>query len=315
MADRGWSLGHPGLDAGVGLIPDAVHEAVFDETRQAGAALGFALALALRRLAAGDAGRPWLLCWSRRLLGQTGALSGHGLAGLGGDPGRVVLAAGRGDRDVLWTLEEAGRSAAVALAVGAVAEADLTATRRLSLVARDRGVTLLLVRHGTGLGPSAARSRWRVASAPSRPAGPGPRVPGERPCWRIAVEKGWRGRPQDWLVEWDHDTHRFYPVDPLADHAPGLGRAVAGGGAGGSRDPGGLGGPCAGAVVALFPAPAGDSAGASIGAVPIDAGGAPGGDLAAVPGAASDPANGAAGSGRGDAARGRGGGGGGGGRV
>src|SRR3546814_11674827 len=49
-----------------------------------------------------------------------------------------------------------------------MSELDLTASRRLALAAEKSGTTLLLLRTGADPVPSAAQTRWSVASAPSR---------------------------------------------------------------------------------------------------------------------------------------------------
>jgi len=225
VGKSGWTLGDAVLDGAVaGLSPAALHEAVPESAREEGAAAGFAVALALRRLGSlreADAGRPVFWVARRDGLQEAGMLSGRGLAGLGADPGRFLLAAGRTDADVLWALEEAVRSGAVALAVGEVEAADLVATRRLSLAAREHGVPVLLLRSARALGPSTARTRWRVASAPSRPQPFAQHAPGV-PRWRVALEKGWAERPQEWIVEWDDEACRFHNAAALADRAPGM---------------------------------------------------------------------------------------------
>lgn len=211
----GWTLGAPGIDAATGgLAPGALHEAVPADGREASAAAGFAVALALRRLA-GKETRPILWVARRDGLYEAGALSARGLVDLGADPGRFLLAAGRRDADVLWALEEALRSGAVALAVGEIAAADLVATRRLSLAAREAMVPALLLRAARALGPSAARTRWRIASAPSMPPRFAASAPG-LPRWRLALVKGFRERPQEWIVEWDDEAHCFLDVAALA---------------------------------------------------------------------------------------------------
>lgn len=214
----GWTLGVAGIDAATGgLSPGAVHEAVPVDGCEGAAAAGFAVALALRRLVAKES-RPVLWVTRRDGLYEAGALSARGLADLGADPGRFLLAAGRADADVLWALEEAVRSGAVALAVGEVEAADLTATRRLSLAAREHGVPALLLRATRRLGPSAARTRWRVAAAPSVPPRFAHRAPG-RPRWRVTLEKGFRERPQEWVLEWDDEARCFRESAALADRA------------------------------------------------------------------------------------------------
>ena len=206
--ERALSLGAPAIDRALGDLPaTAVHEIVPASGGEIAAATGFLLALALALGRDDDAVKSPILWVTRRSgLYEAGALSGRGLADLGADPGRFLLAAGRRDSDVLWALEEAARSGAVALAVGEIAGADLKATQRLALAAREQDCPVLLLREACELVPSAARSRWRVAAAPSIPPRLGPYAPG-RVCWRVTLERGWRGRPQSWLLEWDDETH------------------------------------------------------------------------------------------------------------
>ena len=76
--------------------------------------------------------------------------------------------------DVLWAMEEALRcralSCVIAELTGEGAVADLTATRRLSLAAREGASARtsgfgLLVRHNATAVPSAAATRWQIAPA------------------------------------------------------------------------------------------------------------------------------------------------------
>ncbi|GGO11671.1 hypothetical protein GCM10007972_15670 [Iodidimonas muriae] len=212
-------MGVASFDAALGgLALGVVHEVVPQDVLNVGAAAGFVGALALRRLA-GEATGPVFWCARHDGLFEAGALSGRGLVNMGADPSRFLLASGRRDEDVLWALEEALRSGAVALAVGEVASASLVATRRLSLAARDHGVPAVLLRTERGLGPSAARTRWRVAAAQSRPPPFAPTAPG-RPCWQVALVKGWREQPVSRILEWDHETRCFLDIAGLADHLP-----------------------------------------------------------------------------------------------
>ncbi|MFQ5347268.1 MAG: ImuA family protein [Rhodothalassiaceae bacterium] len=215
---RSLSLGVPVIDRGLANLPAAaVHELVPASGGDIAAATGFllALALALKREDA-TADRPILWLTRRGALHEAGALSGRGLADLGVDPGHLLLAATRRDEDVLWALEEAARAGAVAVAVGEIAEAGLKATQRLALAARAQGCPVLLLRAARGLSPSAARSRWRIAAAPSARLRLAPHVPG-RARWRVVLEKGWRARPGDWILEWDDATHSLRLAAALAD--------------------------------------------------------------------------------------------------
>jgi len=216
---RAVSLGEPTLDHALSDLPAAaVHEIVPASGGEIAAATGFLLALALALKRDDEAAdRPILWVTRRSGLYQAGALSGRGLVDLGVDPGHFLLAAGRRDSDVLWALEEAARSGAVVSAVGEVAGANLKATQRLALAARAHGCPVLLLREARGLGPSVARSRWRIGAAPSMPPRLGSHAPG-RARWRVALEKGWRERPQSWLLEWDDATHSLRLAAALADH-------------------------------------------------------------------------------------------------
>ncbi|RMD87819.1 MAG: hypothetical protein D6807_07130, partial [Alphaproteobacteria bacterium] len=153
VRERSLSLGVPVIDHALAHLPAAaVHELVPESGCDVAAATGFLLALALTlRRDDATADRPILWLTRRGALQEAGALSGHGLVDLGVDPGRLILAAARRDEDVLWALEEAARAGAVALAVGEVAKADLKATQRLALAAREQGCPVLLLREARGL--------------------------------------------------------------------------------------------------------------------------------------------------------------------
>ncbi len=128
---------------------------------------------------------------------------------------------------MLWALEESLTGAGFAAAIGVLARDhrhyDFTASRRLSLRAAESGATALVLRIGdAGGGATAAATRWSIAARPSVPVRhPGHAMPGlGLPRWRVDLLRCKRGRPHDWLVEWDHETVRFHLAAPLADRAP-----------------------------------------------------------------------------------------------
>lgn len=92
-----------------------------------------------------------------------------GLARAGLAPGRLILACADGDRATLAVMEEAMGAAAVV--VGEIRQAGpwlMTASRRLQLRCEARGtLALLLVRTPGAALPTAARTAWQVAPAPS----------------------------------------------------------------------------------------------------------------------------------------------------
>ena len=188
--------------AGGGLPLGCLHEVL--GAADDGAATGF-VALLLARLAA-RAGRSVL--W----LTRDADLHAPGLAGYGLTPDRLVLARGRRPADLLWALEEAARSDAVAAVVGEVESADLTASRRLQLAAEAGGVTtFLLRRHGAEM-TSSAVTRWRVTSLG------GPPVAGEPglglPCWQLDLLRCRGGRPDRWPVAWHGPAAGLVLADP-----------------------------------------------------------------------------------------------------
>lgn len=215
-----WEFGAAEFDAhlaGGDLLRDRLHE-VRPKVAGDGAPAGFAVALALCLQRA--AGRGFVL-WCDRFAGmrQAGALYGPGLFDLGLDPSRLIHVELRRDIDVFWAMEEGLRSRALVAVVGDVAEADLTASRRLNLAAQETGVTPVLIRSATDHGASAAWTRWAVASAPSAAHVFEPRAPG-RTRWEVELMRSRAGaRPRTWTLEWSHETHRFAVVTGLADGA------------------------------------------------------------------------------------------------
>ena len=198
-------FGLPALDDRLphgGLAFGAVHEIAPADEADLPAAFGFLLAL-LGRMP----GRtPLLLVLASKKLARCGQPHGHGICTLGLDPARLILTATADQTEALWTTEEAMRSrgpAAVACALGG--RLDLKASQRLLHAARDARLPLLLLRPD-GKSVPTATTRWRIGTVP------GPRdrfgmLSGWR--WRVALERCRNGRPGDWMLEFDHATHRF----------------------------------------------------------------------------------------------------------
>jgi len=194
-------LGVPAIDGHLpwgGLALPGLHEIVGMPAD--GAAVAFT-AVILGRL---SRGRPVL--WSS--LRRPG-LYGYGLADLGWDPATLLLARGRRHEDVLWQLEEGLRSGAVAAVVGDVIAPDLTASRRLQLAAEAaRSPAIILLPVGAGPPHSAALTRWRVASRPSRQG---------RPVWCLDLQRCRGGTPARWCVEWDDEAVALSLAAEMAD--------------------------------------------------------------------------------------------------
>ncbi len=205
-------LGVPGIDGrlpgglGLGLPHEVAPEAVGDEA----AALGFVLALVARRLASGSGEALLVLAPGYPLP------YGHGLAGLGLDPGRLLILEAGSEADVFRALEAALQSRTLRAVAGLVSEGlPLIAGRRLQRVGGD---ALLLVLRPPGADrPNGAATRWRIAAAPALRDRFG-RAYGPR--WEARLDRCRNGRTGTWIVEWDPAAHRFGLAEGLARHAP-----------------------------------------------------------------------------------------------
>ncbi|AWN39186.1 ImuA family protein [Methylobacterium radiodurans] len=199
------------LPGGLGLgLP---HEVVPDGPGDEAASLGFALALVARRLAEATGEALLVLAPGHPLP------YGHGLAGLGLDPERLLILEVGSEADVFRALEAALQSRALRAVAGLVSEGlPLIAGRRLRIVGGD---ALLLVLRPTGAEqPNGAATRWRIAAAPAARDCFGHPV---APRWRLRLDRCRNGRTGTWIVEWDRAARRFGLAERLAGHASAAG--------------------------------------------------------------------------------------------
>jgi len=190
------------------LARGRVHEVYAQENDDAAGAAGFTAAVAVTLTGPGQAVL-WLR--TRRAARSGGLLQANGWAELGGFPGTALI----GELPDAVTLLRAAVDALRCPALGAVIvevwgvmrELDLTASRRLALAAEKSGVPLVLLGIEASPVPSAAQTRWQVASAPSR-ALPG-NAPG-LPTFNVTLLRQ-RGGPGGlaWQLEWDRDRCMF----------------------------------------------------------------------------------------------------------
>jgi protein ImuA len=142
---------------------------------------------------------------------ENGALYGLGLDQVGIAPERLITVAAPRARDVLWAMEEALRSRAIAVAIGEIRARSINqvATRRLSLAAAGGETLGILLRTAPDEEPSAVATRWIIGAAPSsfssseRSRGIGP------PRLAVHLVRNRRGHLGAWIVEWNSVEQRF----------------------------------------------------------------------------------------------------------
>ncbi|HYC24775.1 MAG TPA: hypothetical protein VEC58_01955 [Roseiarcus sp.] len=165
---------------GGGLSGDALHEIAPALAGDGPAAMGFALCLAGRFCMASSRRAPALVASEDFCLRETGWLYGPGLAPFGLDRERLVIVNAPDGRALLWAMEEALKSGALAVVVGELWSVarhyGLAASRRLLLAARAGSTPALLV-HGGLFGQaqalsSAAETRFEITAAASRRLAP-----------------------------------------------------------------------------------------------------------------------------------------------
>ena len=206
------------LGGGLGLA--MLHETYAAETADMASSTGFAAAL-MQRIADQNPRKKQPVVWIRQIMSESemGRLYPHGLAGLGLDPTDLITVRVRQPIHFLSAGLEAVRCTSLAGVVieawGAPRELDLTATRRLALAAEKSGVTPFLLRAATDEQPSAAFTRWQIASAPSRALAAN--APGH-PTYDITLLRNKAGtHGQSWRVEWHHELGQFQFSKPLWD--------------------------------------------------------------------------------------------------
>ena len=204
-------LGLAAFDAllGGGFPLAALHEVCASESRDGGAASGFALALLTRLVEAGEVSSIlWISQADARR--EAGFLYAPGLIRLGLDPACIVEVAARTQREALWAFEAALSCRGVGAAICELRQAslDLSATRRCALRAREAGVTGFLLRLGSHAEPSAAELRFRIAALPAGAIGHFPAGIG-RMAWRLALEKNRGGPTGAFALEWNAYERAF----------------------------------------------------------------------------------------------------------
>jgi protein ImuA len=199
-------LGHGEIDLSLngGLRLGVVHE-VFAVTGHEAAATGFVVGLASRVLANKR------LMWIRQDFAalEFGELSATGLVELGLDPSRLLLLCMANAGDCLRAANDALSCVALGAVViempGSPRVFDLVASRRLTLAAMQKSVTVFVLRFGATPGASSAETRWQVRTAPS----PGRSGNWGHPVFVVDLIRNRHGGTGSWAVEWNCDAYCF----------------------------------------------------------------------------------------------------------
>jgi protein ImuA len=191
---------------GGGLASASLHEIAADTWLDAGAALGFTLALAARAYDRRD------VLWIQT---DFAALEGGNLYGPGNDalglPSRAMLVL-KTPRplDALRAMEEALRCRALSSVICELPDdgalADLTATQRLTLAAREGSAFGFLLRHRASPLAVAADTRWKISAVTSRPdrfGGLG------NAAFTASLLRNRRGPEGQWIIAWNHHERAF----------------------------------------------------------------------------------------------------------
>jgi len=208
IAARVRTFGVPAIDASLqgGLAPANLHEIAPASARDLGAALGFTLALAARA----PNGRSILWIQTDFAALEAGNIYGSGCDLFGLPASRLLIVKVARPLDALWAMEEALKCRALACVIAELpkdgAMADLTATRRLTLAAREGGGFGFLLRHRPSPLASSTETRWEVAAAPSRPDAFGGLG---LTAFALALTKNRRGPAGLWTIAWDHHERSF----------------------------------------------------------------------------------------------------------
>ena len=208
LGARALAFGVPAIDVVLhdGLAPASLHEVAAATWRDLGTAVGFTCALVAR--AADGHDTLWIQTDFAAL--ESGTIYGPGGDLFGLPSSKLLIVKAPRPLDALWAMEEGLKCRALSSVVAELPNdgsvADLTATRRLTLAAREGGGFGFLLRHRPAPLTSSAETRWEISaasSAPDRFGGLG------RTAFALSLVKNRRGRTGQWTIAWDHHERTF----------------------------------------------------------------------------------------------------------
>lgn len=170
----------------------AIHEFLSDRSEDAAATSGFVGALISSLMKSKGTGL-WISA-SRTLFPPA-------LKTLGLDPEHFIFLDLKNTKEVLWSMEEALKCAAISTVIGELRNIDFTQSRRLQLAVEQSQVTGFILRHQVrNPGTTACVSRWKISSIPSETLDglPGIGYPG----WKVELLRMRNGKPGSWHIRW-----------------------------------------------------------------------------------------------------------------
>lgn len=199
-------LGHEDADSYLkgGLERGVLHE-VYSAIGHEAAATGFTAGLAMR------VAENKHLLWIAQDFAATefGALSATGLLELGFDPDHLLMLCVANVGDGLRAASDALACQALGAVVieisGRPKALDMTTSRRLTLAAAEKAVTVFLLRFCTQPGISTAETRWLVRGASSS----GQDKNWGRPVFGAHLIRNRHGQTGEWIMEWNGDERTF----------------------------------------------------------------------------------------------------------
>lgn len=223
-----------------GLPFDGITEMRTMRMADAAAASGLAAALASHLKSLTNDGAPVLWIGDAVARNDMGAPYAPGLAQFGLGPDAILHGLPRRLEDVLWLVETALSSGALAATIleirGNRAQFGLTESRRLSLRAKAARRPLFLLRHAAEEEASSAEFRFLVkpAVASKRRLADGAVLKGSigHPVFHLTLEKSRNPAPLSLLLEWNIHDRQFSEIEPRKSVAfPGIGETAAHSGA------------------------------------------------------------------------------------
>ena len=144
---------------------------------------------------------------------EFGEPSATGLLEMGFDPARALLLRAPDVTDALRAAGDALTCAALGAVIleipGAQKKLDLVTSRRLTLAAQKKGVSVILLRCTAEPDTSAAETRWCVAPAPSDDK----KDDWGFPRFAAQLARNRHGPTGDWVMEWNSDEQSFRAAD------------------------------------------------------------------------------------------------------